>query len=156
MFRFCRHPKPTNAGSRLHTIRQGRYRDDGTIELYEVETVDVQDKINSHRYECDLTRIISQLRSGDTSVVNRNVPFYGDVSSMPTNYADILNSLSDAQYSFDRLSPDIKKVFDNDFNKWFASVGSPDWYVRMGMVKPVSKDVVKQPIKDVKEEVKSE
>lgn len=136
MFRFCRHPKPSNAGSRFHTIRQGRYRDDGSVELYDVETVDVQDKINSHRFECDLNRIISQLRAGDTSVVNRDVPFYGDASSMPTNYADILNGYNDALFTFNKLDASTKRNFDNDFNKWFASVGSPEWSVRMGLVKP--------------------
>lgn len=143
MFRFCRKPKPTNSGSRLHVIRQGRYRDDGSVELYAVETIDVQDQINSHRYECDLSRIIAQLRAGDTSVVNRHVPFYGDASVMPTNYADILNGYNDALYTFAKLDSATKRNFDNDFNKWFASVGSPEWSIGMGFIKPdVPKPVV--------------
>ena len=137
MWKWHRKTQPTNAGCPFHDIRQGRYAKDGSVELYVVETINIQDNINSHRFECDLDRILAQLRAGDTSVVNRNIPFYGSFEKIPTNYADILNSFNDAQYAFNRLDSDTKKRFDNDFNKWFANVGSYEWYSAMGMIQPM-------------------
>lgn len=122
----------TSAGSRVKPVFSGKYMPDGSIGLSKVDEIDVQDEINSHLHECDLELILSRLMDGDTSVIQRNNPMYGDFTQFPTSYVEMLQMVQDGSEFFDSLEPDVKAKFDNDRSKWFATIGNDDWFSKMG------------------------
>lgn len=122
--------KPTNPGNRTKIVYGSRLKPDGTIELYEREKIDVLLEINSHASECDMSIILSRIMRGDTSMLRQN-PMYGDFSTMPRTYADMFNMVTEAEYTFDHLPVEVKNRFGNDKLKWFATLGTPDWYNNM-------------------------
>lgn len=122
----------TCSGNRVKPIFSGKYMPDGTIRLTKVDEIDVQDDINSHLHECDLELILSRLMDGDTSVIQRSNPMYGDFTQFPRSYVEMLQLVQDGSAFFDSLDPDVKVKFDNDRAKWFASIGSNDWFAKMG------------------------
>lgn len=122
----------TSAGNRVKPVFSGKYMSDGTIRLSKVDEIDVQDEINSHLHECDLELILSRLMDGDTSVIQRANPMYGDFTQFPRSYVEMLQLVQDGSAFFDSLDPDIKLKFDNDRAKWFATIGNDDWFSKMG------------------------
>lgn len=123
------------AGDLFHDVLSPSFRSDGTIELKVSDRVDIKKEINSYRDETDMSFILSRLMSGDDSVLNPRPPMYGDFSQLPTSYAEMLNMVIDGERYFDSLPLDIRKNFDNDRAKWFASIGSEPWLSAMGLVR---------------------
>lgn len=123
----------TCAGDTFHVIKEGRMQSDGTIKLIVTGRENIQDKINSFASTCDMALIIQRLQMGDTSVLNPRKPLYGDFTQFPQTYAECLDLVQRSEEVFENLSVEVKQSFDNDINKWFASIGSPSWLEAMGM-----------------------
>lgn len=87
--------------------------------------------------------ILNQLKLGNMSYMNPADPMFGDFTEAPASLADAQQRLIDAEYAFDRLSPEIKKKFDNNFNIFIQTLGSENWFRKMGVGE----------VEDVKEEV---
>lgn len=124
------------SGDLFHDVLSSTFRPDGTIELKVIDRVDIKKEINSHRDETDMSFILSRLMAGDDSVLNPNPPMYGDFSKFPKSYVEMLNMVLDGERYFDSLPLEIRKQFDNDRAKWFASIGSESWMSAMGFVRP--------------------
>lgn len=115
------------------------------MKLIESGYEDIHELINSFRESTDMAFILNQLRLGNTSYLNPADPMFGDFTEMPTSLADAQQRLIDAEYAFERLSPEIKQKFDNNFNVFIKSLGSELWFKNMG--------VGLDQVQDVKEEV---
>lgn len=113
---------------------------DGSMDLVPSGKENVQDYINSFRDSCDMDWILSRLQLGDTSVLGMKFPLYGDFSAMPKTYAEVLQLVIDGQKDFEALPVDVRKEFDNDFSKWFATAGSGEWMSKMSSVLPDQAD----------------
>ena len=113
----------SNSGDRYHIVYAPHVLSDGTIELVESGRDDIQEYIDSFRDQTDMAFILERLQVGDTSVLSNRVPFYGDVTEFPKTYAETLQIMIDAKASFEKLSPDQRNKFDNDFNQYFAITG---------------------------------
>lgn len=123
----------TSSGSKFHTLFAPRFRDDGTIELRPNGRKDIKAEINSHAAECDMSIILAKLRAGDASVLNSKKPMFGDFTVFPKTYVEILDLVNRSEDAFNSLPLDVRSKFDNDVNKWFAKVGSPEWLTLMGL-----------------------
>lgn len=122
---------PSCPGDRIKVEYSPLVNDDGTVDLIPAGKQDLQEFYNSQAAGCDMHLIISRYLAGDTSVLERVQGFYGDVSQLPRNNAELLQKVIDGERNFDRLPKEVKAAFDNDFRKWFASAGSEDWLKAM-------------------------
>lgn len=106
----------------------------------------IQKEIDSHVDECDMSVIVARLQAGDTSVINRTEPVFGDTTIYPKTPAEALQLVIDGQRAFDTLPADVRAKFGNDFNRWFSSAGSDSWLDSMGLVNSVKEPVVEKPV----------
>lgn len=118
----------TNSGVPWKQEYIPRVEKDGTITLIEGEKTNFQEYIESFRDETDIENIIARFNNGDVNALSKAQGFYGDVKGIPKTYAEILNLVKEGEYIFDRLPVEVKREFDNDFNKWFVSMGSERWF----------------------------
>lgn len=140
--------KPTNAGKRFREKFHGVVQPDGRIELVSDGFEDTQKMIEADAVGASLPEIIARALRGDVSVF-RDEGFYCDVTQMPNTYAEILNSVNRGKEIFEKLDIETKRKFDNNFEKWFATMNSKEWFDNMGMLKKVEEPVVEE--SDVKE-----
>lgn len=134
----------TCCGDRHKPVYTGSYRADGTIVLSKIDEIDVQDDINSHLHDCDMSIILSKLLAGDVSAIRQRLPMYGDFTQFPTSYVEMLDLVTKGADVFDALPADVRVKFDNDRSKWFASIGTDAWCDAMGYA-PASPDNVDTP-----------
>lgn len=118
---------PSCPGDRIKVTYSPVVNDDGTIDLVPAGKQDLQEFYNSQAAGCDMHLIVSRYLAGDTSVLERVQGFYGDVSQLPRNNAELLQRVIDGERAFDSLPKDVKAAFNNDFRQWFATAGSDEW-----------------------------
>lgn len=111
-----------------------RVRPDGIIELEESGKIDIKQMINAQREQTDIAYIVNAIKNGDESMLNKN-GFFGDMTSMPKTFAEVLQLQIDAEKSFYDLSTEVRQKFDNDFNQYFATAGTMEWCEKLGLVK---------------------
>lgn len=155
----ARVPTPSDfiscSGELFKPVLSGKLMPDGTIKLSEVDQIDIKAEINSYACTCDMAYILSRLKVGDVSVLSSKEGAYGDFTVFPKTYAEMLQLVQSGEDAFNSLPLDVRASFDNDINKWFATIGSDDWSEKMKIPKPVpTVDVVSavdvKPVIDVK------
>lgn len=144
----------TPSGSRTRIVYSPKVNDDGTIDLIPSGKEDWYGLIQSYKDSVDVHCILARCVNGDMSALNKVQGFYADATKFPKTHAEMLQLMIDARNNFDKMPSDIKQKFDNDFNKWFASAGSDEWFEKCGFnidVKPVV-DPAPEPIKEENKE----
>ena len=111
----------TCPGSRIHKRYESRF-DGQTIKLVECGQEDIQQSIEAFAPFTDLNYMLSRLKVGDNSVLSSKQPIYGDLSGMPNNPIDAINTMRLAESRFLQLPLDTRKSFNNDYHLWLASV----------------------------------
>ena len=143
----------TSSGDEFHIVYSSVINEDGTIDLVPSAKDRIQDYINSFVMQTDMHYIIAQLKNGNTSVINRRPMMYGDFTDAPKSYAQALQMVIDGRATFDALPLSVRNKFDNSFEKWFATAGTPDWLSAMSPDPAVSDPVSSDPVSSDKSEV---
>lgn len=107
------------------------------------------------RDQCDINKIIAKYnRTGMIEHVNKNAPFYGDVSDI-ADYQSALNLVIKADELFANMSSAIRERFDNDATKMIAFLQNKDNLdeaIKLGMVlkkpEPVPEPIAKMMLVD--------
>lgn len=128
----------SNPGSRIKVDLIGEYDTNGEIVLTETGVHDWYEEIQSHRASCDLQLILKRFLDGDESALSRRQGMYGDFTSMPKTYMDMLNMSIKAEQMFAELPIEIKQKFNNNFALWLNEVNTSEWLSKMGLVKNAS------------------
>lgn len=128
----------SNPGSRFKEEFHGVLGDDGYITLVSDGFTDLQEYIEAEAVGSDIKSLINRALGGDLSVF-REDGFYADVTGIPKTYADILNLVNDAKRKFEGLPVELREKFNGDFEMFFATMGSEDWYNRLGLNKAEEK-----------------
>lgn len=129
----------SNPGEQFKIEYSSKVLPDGRIEIVASGKIDIKQMINSQRECTDMAYIIRAMQNGDSSMLNEN-GFYGDMTAFPKTFAEVLQLQIDAKKSFDDLTVEQKKAFDNDFNQYFATAGTEDWAKKLGYVKEEVKE----------------
>lgn len=124
-----------SAGSRLKTLYHAEYVD-GSLELIEDGIDNIYDDIQSYAQSCDLKYLMARYENGEVDVLNRVEGFYGDISGLPSSYAEIVNKVRSAEDFFMTLPVDVREAFGFDFNKFISEIDHPDFLDKM-LRKPV-------------------
>lgn len=138
----------TCSGDLFKPVLSGKLMADGTIKLTEIDQIDIKAEINSYACTCDMAYILSRLKVGDVSVLSAKEGAYGDFTVFPKTYAEMLQLVQSGEDAFNSLPLDVRSSFDNDINKWFATIGTPDWNDKMKIPKPAP-TVDTKPVVDV-------
>lgn len=120
-------------GSPEKLIYSPRYDDSGVLDLVVTGKEDLYGYIQSHKESTDIHVLLKRFANGEEDVLQRMQGFYGDVTSMPKTYAEVLNAVIVGEETFARLPVDVKQRFDNSFAVWLSSMDSPDFAERMGV-----------------------
>ena len=114
------------SGSRKKKVYGPRF-DGKKLTLIETGEMDIQDEINSHAMECDMSYILSRLGMGDTSVLNSNSPIFADFHDLPSNFREVLDVALNTENIFNRLPVEVRKQFDNDYREFIYKAGTEEW-----------------------------
>lgn len=121
------------AGSPVRTVYEPVLNDDGSIDLVAAGVENTDEEIQSYAESCDLNIILAKYLNGDTSVLNRYSPMFGDFTNMPKTYAEALQKKIDAERMFSELPIEVRKKFDNDINKFYVQAGTEEWFENLGV-----------------------
>lgn len=127
-----RDPVYQDPGSRVKDVYVPRYSDRGVLDLEVSGTEDLYAYIQSHKESTDIHVLLDRFANGEVDVLQRFQGFYGDFSSMPKTYAEVLNAVIAGEEVFSRLPIDVKQRFDNSFAVWLSAMDQPDFADRMG------------------------
>lgn len=149
--------KVAPAGSRFAEDISLKYDERGNRIFYSKGKIDLYEKIQSFKDECNLELIVARCTaSGDFSPLQRVQGFYADVSKMPKNLAEVYSSVSTAQRIFSQLPQDVASKFSN-FEDFLSSIGDEKRLAKIFGVDPSTKssaDISSAKISD--KEVKSD
>ena len=112
---FCK------CGSRYKPLYRARRQENGLIELEPTGKHDIYEEIQSHRESCELTSILRRFANGETDVLSRTQGMYGDFTTFPKSYAELLNRLIEGKAMFEALPLEERQRFGNDFGLWLQS-----------------------------------
>lgn len=129
------------AGDRMQQLYKAVLQDDGTFDLVPDGVENLYEKIQSYKESCLVENILKRYQNGETDVLNQVQGFYGDYNDFPDSPRAALQMVLDGQSLFENLPPDQKDKFDNDFNKFFVSIGSPEWFEKLGVVAEKKEEV---------------
>uniref|UniRef100_A0AAU8AZ96 Internal scaffolding protein n=1 Tax=Dulem virus 202 TaxID=3145679 RepID=A0AAU8AZ96_9VIRU len=141
--------RASNPGSEWETEYKERYDENGHPYLVETGKVNVYEKIQSYRDECEIQSILSRYAAGDQTVMNRP-GYYIDTTVLPTSYTEYFNLMQEQKEKFNSLPLNIRKKFNNSFEEWAASAGNAEWLNKMGIKQQ------EQPKADTKADVKED
>lgn len=141
-----RAPVYQEPGSSEKLVYSPRYDSDGVLDLVVTGKENLYEYIQSHKESTDIHVLLDRFAAGETDVLQRMQGFYGDVTSMPKTYAEVLNAVIVGEETFSRLPVEVKQRFNNSFAEWLAAMDKPDFSTRMG-VAPIDQ-VTSQQVQD--------
>lgn len=119
---------------RKNYIRQGSKLIENGIE-------DVYDSIQKAANGNCIEDLIRRARGGDSAAIPAPVDSYGDVSGMPTDLLGMHDILTRCHDSFNSLSAEVKKSFNNDFDFYLKSLSDGSFTKLLQPLKPSNPDV---------------
>lgn len=126
-----RAPVYQEPGSPIHLIYSPKYTDEGVLDLFVSGQENLYEMIQSHKESTDIHVLLDRFSNGETDVLERMQGFYGDITSMPKTYAEVLNAVIAGEETFSRLPIEIKNRFNNSFSEWLTSMDKPDFAEKM-------------------------
>lgn len=114
---------PSDRGTAMRDIFEERIVD-GSKELVVTGQENFKDFIEASKAETQIENIIKRFQMGDINALSRAQGFYADITGMPNNLAEAQNMLIKMENDFNSLSVDIKKKFDNSFDKYVSMVSN--------------------------------
>lgn len=118
----------SDPGSRYRPIYTSEIMDDGSIELVQTGVEDLQEIYNSQRDSCEVSVLVERFLAGDESALQRANPMFLDLLGAPQSLMEAYQIQHRAEQAFASLPVEIRERFDQDFGKFLAGAGSPEWY----------------------------
>lgn len=133
--------EPTRSGEKIVPTYKLIYDDDGTQEVVESGKKNIYLEIQSHADSVDVHKIIEMCTmTNDDSPLYKTMGFYGDLVGFPTNYAEALQKLQEAENVWKALPVDVKEKFDNSVTQFYATAFSDEWINKIGIVKDIKEE----------------
>lgn len=137
-------------GNPIKQLYSGSYNERGQVELNEDGTEDLYAFIQSFAESTDIHAIMRRYQNGEVDVLEKVQGFYGDITEMPTTYAEALQRISDSEKVFMSLPVDVRAKFGHSFSEFLAASQDPDFLVRLGVISPEQPESVPaDPVKEV-------
>lgn len=132
----------SDPGSRYRPIYTSEIKDDGTIELVQTGVEDLQEIYNSQRDTCEVSVLVQKYLNGDESALQRGNPVFLDLLGAPQSLMEAYQLQHRAEQAFASLPVEIREKFDQDFGKFLAGAGTPEWFeaLKLPEQKPIEKE----------------
>lgn len=125
----------SHPGNPIKQLYSGSYNERGQVELKEDGTEDLYAFIQSFAESTDIHSILRRYQNGEIDVLEKVQGFYGDVTEMPTTYAEALQRIADSEKVFMSLPVEVRAKFGHSFSQFLAASQDDDFLDRLG-VKP--------------------
>lgn len=132
----------TNPGSPVKKTYGGTYNERGQLQLVEKGEEDLYGYIQSFAESVDINVILARFTNGESDVLSKVQGFYGDITGMPTTYADALNRIDDCREMFQSLPLDVRAKFNHSFTEFLASSQADDFLEKLGIRSDLVHDTV--------------
>lgn len=123
----------SNVGSPIKPIYGLEVDKFGVTQLVEKGQENLYDYIQSHADSVDIHKILERFQNGDSDALNKYQGYYGDITEMPTTFADVLNTVTKAEDLFNSLPVETREKFDFSCGKFIAALGSEAFYDAVGL-----------------------
>lgn len=156
---YSRQRKQSNVGDPIKKIYQAEVDKKGVINLVEIGEENLYDFIQSHADSVNIHRIIERFSRGEVDVLSKVQGAFGDFTTLPTTYAELLNRVIQGENEFAKLPVEVKAKFNHSFADFLTNAGTDEWFEKLGMEKPntpVDVPKVEDIDKKAEKEVKSE
>lgn len=120
----------TQCGSTEHILYELQADKTGKVDLVPVGKENIYEMIQSYADSVDIHQIIRRFNAGEIDTLNQRVGSFGDITRMPTTYADVLNISIKGKQFFDNLPKDVKKEFGYDFRSFLALMDNPKEFAK--------------------------
>lgn len=132
---FNPHPRVyQELGSGDRTLYTARLDEDGNVLLTESGKEDLYASIQSHKDSCDIHVLLQRYADGDVDALTRVQGSFGDFTSMPSSYAELLNALIAGESYFNSLDVETRAKFDHSFEKFMISMDNmPEFMAKLGI-----------------------
>ncbi|QCS36452.1 minor capsid protein [Capybara microvirus Cap3_SP_389] len=118
---------------------------DGTKVLRPSGITETYAMIQTAKDETDINLIMQRRTRGDLhNFRDQTKAIYGDFSGIPDSMIEIANLKLKAEKAWTKLPLEVRKEYDQDFDKYFAEMGSEKWMSLHGFEKAVEKETIKE------------
>lgn len=104
---------------------------DGHIILEEIGVKNLPEYIDSFRESCDINNLVARFNAGDVSALSRVQGAYFDATQLPHTYAEMLNTVINAEKTFNSLPLETREKFDNSYVKWLSMMDDAEQFALM-------------------------
>lgn len=111
---------------------------------------DLYAEIQSHAQSVDIKNIMIRYEMGDTKVLEKRHGEYLDLTDMPGTFAEVHQTVINAENLFNELPLEIRKVYNFSTAEYIADIGSDRWKELFLKEEPT------EPIETKKEELTNE
>lgn len=105
-------------------------QENGEAVLVKTGTFDQHDYIQSFASDVDINKLVQRYANGDVTAFGAPGGFYGDVSGMPQNLAEVFNLNQRSHSFFENLPDDLKKDFGS-YQEFMESFSSKDKFLEL-------------------------
>lgn len=119
-------------GDRMHIVYGAVFDDNGRVRLEKKGEESLYEHIQSFADSVDIHVILKRFANGETDVLSKVQGFYGDFTGLPTNYAQLLNTVNDGQRLFDSLPVETRAIFGHSFNEFMTALCDGTLMERLG------------------------
>lgn len=123
---------------------------DGHIVLEVIGVKNLPEYIDSFRESCDINNLVARFNAGDISALSRAQGAFFDATQLPHTYAEMLNTVINAEQTFNSLPLEVRAKFDNSYVKWLSMMDDAEQFALM---MGVSKEASPEHAEPVSEEV---
>lgn len=93
-----------------------------TGELEPCGTIPVYERIQSYHESTKLSTKLKRFAMGDVAALGVPRDCDVDLVGIPTNLQDVLNARKKVENDFNSLPGDVRAIFENDFQRFYAAV----------------------------------
>lgn len=132
----------SDVGSRERILYAPEFDSNGHMELVETGKENIYNFIQSHKDSVDINLILKRFANGDASALSKRQGAFGDFTQLPTSYADMLNKVMRGEEYFQNLPVDVRSKFNHSFAEFMASMGTDDFFSKLGIERDRAPDAV--------------
>lgn len=134
-----------NPGDPEKVIYSPVFQEDGTFDLQPSGKEDLYAFIQSHADSVDIHVLLEQFARGDITALSKVQGTYGDFTTLPKTYAELLNVVIQGEQRFMELPVDLRAKFDHDYRKWLAAMDDMDTWLSLMGIEPTAGPIANDP-----------
>lgn len=126
----------SNPGDSVKVLYGASYDEKGRVILEEKGTENLYDYIQSFAESVDIHVLLKRFSNGEVDVLSKVQGFYGDITGLPTTYADLLNTVNEGEAFFNGLPVEVRSKFGHSFAQFMSALSDGSAFDTLGIANP--------------------